>query len=363
MKDIFPKIKELFDQGRFSVLATIIRQAGPTPRGIGTKCLILDDGSFVGTIGGGILEARAIEEAGKVFDSGVSHRLFFTLKGTDVADTDMLCGGDVEVFLEPVSPKSLGHLAVFQEAMKVQNRGGAGLLATVIERDRWLFGDVPRAFLDKNGQRTGSLSGIREIEDALLAKMDQILDSKHPLIIETQDKEGKKIEIFVDPIVSSPVLYVFGAGHVSKQIVPLAAGVDFQVVVIDDREEFADVKYFPDASDIHQCPFEGVVDRLQVNESSFLVIVTRGHMHDKTVLAQALKTRAKYVGMIGSSRKRKIIYEKLMEEGFTEQDLLRVHSPIGLEIGAETPAEIAVSIVAELIKVRAGKDLGLKIED
>jgi len=128
------------------------------------------------------------------------------------------------------------------------------------------------------------------------------------------------------------------------------------VVVIDDREEFADVKCFPDASDIHQCPFEGVIDRLPVDESSFLVIVTRGHMHDKTVLAQALKTKAKYIGMIGSSRKRNIIYDKLMEEGFTKQDLLRVHSPIGLDIGAETPVEIAVSIVAELIKVRAGKD-------
>ena len=98
------------------------------------------------------------------------------------------------------------------------------------------------------------------------------------------------------------------------------------------------------------------MDRLPVDESSFLVIVTRGHMHDKTVLAQALKTKAKYIGMIGSSRKRKLIYEKLMDEGFSEEDLLRVHSPIGLEIGAETPVEIAVSIVAELIKVRAGKD-------
>ena len=362
MKDIFARIKELFDQGRFSVLATIIRQAGPTPRGVGTKCLIMDDGSFVGTIGGGILEARVIEEAGKVFDSGFSHRLFFTLKGTDVADTDMLCGGDVEVFLEPVSPKGLGHLAVFEEAIKTRNRGGAGLLATVIERDMWLFGDVPKAFLDRNGQRTGSLSYAREIEDFLFAKMDQILDSKQPSIVDIRDRDGKNIEIFVEPVVSSPVLYVFGGGHVSRRIVPLAAGVDFQVVVIDDREEFADVKYFPDASDIRRRPFEGVMDRLPVDESSFLVIVTRGHMHDKTVLAQALKTKAKYIGMIGSSRKRKIIYEKLMEEGFTRQDLLRVHSPIGLEIGAETPAEIAVSIVAELIKVRAGKDLGLKVD-
>ena len=159
----------------------------------------------------------------------------------------------------------------------------------------------------------------------------------------------------MEPVVSRPVLYVFGAGHVSRQIVPLAAGVDFQVVVIDDREDFANAGYFPDATDIHQYPFEGLMERLPIDESSFLVIVTRGHMHDKTVLAQALKTNATYIGMIGSSRKRRLIYQKLVEEGFKEEGLLRVHSPIGLEIGAETPEEIAVSIVAELIKVRAGK--------
>jgi xanthine dehydrogenase accessory factor len=318
----------------------------------------MDDGSFVGTIGGGILEARVIEEAGKVFASRVSHRLFFTLKGTDVADTDMLCGGDVEVFLEPVSPESLGHLAVFEEVIKARKRGGAGLLATVIDREMWLFGDVPKAFLDRKGRTTGSLSRDRGIEDILEAEMDRFLSSKQASIVDARDKEGKNIEIFVEPIVSSPVLYVFGAGHVSRQIVPLAALVDFQVVVIDDREDFANAEYFPEAGDIHQCPFEGVMDRLPVDESSFLVIVTRGHMHDKTVLAQALRTKAKYIGMIGSSRKRKVIYEKLMDEGFSKEDLSRVHSPIGLEIGAETPVEIAVSIVAELIKVRAGKDWG-----
>jgi xanthine dehydrogenase accessory factor len=152
------------------------------------------------------------------------------------------------------------------------------------------------------------------------------------------------------------VLYVFGAGHVSRHIVPLAVTVDFKVVVIDDREEFADVCHFPDAKEVRQCLFEGVMESLAVDESSFLVIVTRGHMHDKNVLAQALRSKAGYIGMIGSDRKRKIIYEKLLEEGFTEEDLSRVHSPIGIDIGAETPEEIAISIVGELIKVRAGMD-------
>ena len=170
------------------------------------------------------------------------------------------------------------------------------------------------------------------------------------------------MEIFVEPVVSDPVLYVFGAGHISRQIVPVASRVGFQVVVIDDRADFADTSHFPEARDIYQLPFEEVMDRFSIHELSYLVIVTRGHMHDKNVLAQALKTEAGYIGMIGSSRKRDIIYEKLLEEGFTEKDLSRVHSPIGLDIGAETPEEIAVSIVAELIMVRRGHG-GLTIGD
>jgi xanthine dehydrogenase accessory factor len=153
---------------------------------------------------------------------------------------------------------------------------------------------------------------------------------------------------------SSPILYVFGAGHVSRQIVPLAAHVGFKVVVTDDRQDFADAARFPAAREVLHLPYEDVLSGFTVDEASYVVIVTRGHTHDKEVLAQALKTKAKYIGMIGSKRKRNIIYGKLLDEGFTEEDLRRVHSPIGLEIKAETPEEIAVSIVAELIQERAG---------
>jgi xanthine dehydrogenase accessory factor len=215
---------------------------------------------------------------------------------------------------------------------------------------------APKIFLEKKGKPIGSLLGGRAMEDALIEKIDGILNTRLPLVLSLQDDSGNQVEIFAEPIIADPFLYVFGGGHVSSQIVPLASRVGFQVVVIDDRQEFADIKNFPDARDVHQFPFDGVMDKLPVDKSSYLVIVTRGHVHDKNVLAQALKTDARYIGMIGSTRKRNIIYEKLIEEGFTKEELNRVHSPIGLEIGAETPEEIAVSIVAELIMIRAGMD-------
>jgi xanthine dehydrogenase accessory factor len=150
-------------------------------------------------------------------------------------------------------------------------------------------------------------------------------------------------------------MYIFGGGHVSRRIVPLASLVDFSVEVIDDRPEFCMPEDFPEADAVHHLAFEEVMNNLSVDEFSYLVIVTRGHIHDKTVLSQALRTNARYVGMIGSRRKKEIVFKALLEEGFTREDLARVYSPIGLDIGAQTPAEIGVSIVAELIAVRAGK--------
>jgi len=352
MKGIYESLLSFSKKGRASVLATIITQAGPSPRGIGTKCLIMDDGSIVGTVGGGILEARVRKEAGKVFETGLPVRLHFSLKGRDVAQTDMLCGGDVEIFMEPVLPGDLTSIALFERLCHIEKRGGTGLLLTVIDPDRWEEGRSQKLVLEKDGRHTGHRS-FPDLVDALRLRMDSLLGSRQPVILSLKGGSEKDMEIFAEPVLSNPVLFVFGAGHVSKQIVPLANLVGFEVVVIDDRPDFADSREFPHAREVHVLGFEEVMDRLSIDESSYVVIVTRGHMHDKTVLAQALRTEARYVGMIGSRRKREMIYEKLLEEGFSESDLSRVYSPIGLDIGAETPEEIAVSIVAELVKVRA----------
>jgi xanthine dehydrogenase accessory factor len=181
------------------------------------------------------------------------------------------------------------------------------------------------------------------------------MEKQRPDIIRYTDSAGRETDVLAEPVIADPALYIFGGGHVSTEIVPLAARVGFKVVVIDDREEYAGPDRFPQATKVQCRPFAGVLKKLDIDHTSYIVIVTRGHMHDKTILEQSLKTDAKYIGMIGSRRKRDMIYDKLLEEGFTQDDLERVCSPIGLDIGAETPEEIAVSIAAELIKVRAGK--------
>lgn len=353
MEKIYPSLVDCFEKNCLSVLATIVRQEGSAPRGVGAKCLIKEDGRIIGTIGGGRLEAAVIEEAGKVLAVRSPTRLRFNMEGTGVDDNE-ICGGDVDLFLEPVSPDNINHLHIFKRILEVEKRGGSGILATIISPEHWFPYRIPKIFIESDGQQSGILLEIKEIEDQIRHRMDQILNQRQSLILTCHDEEGNQLELFVEPVLSEPKLYVFGGGHVSLELVPLAGRVGFKVVVIDDREEYADPAKFPGAEDVLQYPFEGVISRIPTDESSYLVIVTRGHKHDKTVLEQALKTPARYIGMIGSRRKIKIIYDQLFEQGFTIQDLERVHSPIGLDIGAETPQEIAVSIVAELIKVRAG---------
>jgi len=163
---------------------------------------------------------------------------------------------------------------------------------------------------------------------------------------------------FVEPTVLPGTLYLFGAGHVSRSVAEMASLVDFRTVVLDDRAEFANAERFPGAELLQVVPsFNRSFEGLDIDRDGFVVILTRGHLHDKTVLEQALKTDAGYIGMIGSRRKRDLIYQELLMKGFSQSELERVHAPIGLAIGAETPEEIAVSIVAELIQVRAGRGL------
>lgn len=280
--------------------------------------------------------------------------LRLSMMGKDVGKTEMLCGGDVEILLEPILPNSPEQRALFEKVATIQRTDATGLLATLVNEDLLEAGTAPKFVIEANGTRIGSIPSP-PLEALLLEKMAEFLRKRKPTLVSYREKDGRELHLFVEPILSDPVVYVFGGGHVSLQIVPLASLVGFQVVVVDDRPEFADPSRFPDAREVIRMDFKGSVEKLSIDRSSYMVIVTRGHAHDKTVLEQCLRSDAGYIGMIGSRRKKAIVFEKLLQEGFTRKDLERVHSPIGTDIGAETPEEIGVSIVAELISVRAGK--------
>jgi xanthine dehydrogenase accessory factor len=168
---------------------------------------------------------------------------------------------------------------------------------------------------------------------------------------------GGQLEVFIEPVMPVPSAYIFGAGHVSQSLAKIAALAGFRTVVIDNREAFANRERFPEADEIHAAEYEELFPRLEINESSYLAIVTRGHKDDMRVLRWAVSTPARYIGMIGSRRKAIEVFRTLEEEGLSREQLERVHTPIGLEIGAESPEEIGVAVVAEMIAVRRGAPL------
>jgi xanthine dehydrogenase accessory factor len=254
MSDVFAEVVKLRKEGRRGALATIIETQGSIPSYESSKILVRDDGSIVGTVGGGCVEAEVWSAAQDVMREEKPRRLHFNLNAKPEYDTGLVCGGSLDIFIEP--------------------------------------------------------------------------------------------------ILATPALYLFGAGHVSLYISKVAAIAGFETIVSDDRAAFASEERFPEALETHAGPWEQIFPQLKLSKHSYIVIATRGHQGDLTCLREALKTQARYIGMIGSKRKM-IEFSKVLEsEGVPSSRLEQIHSPVGLAIGSLTPQEIAVAVVAEMIAVR-----------
>lgn len=167
--------------------------------------------------------------------------------------------------------------------------------------------------------------------------------------------KNNNLEFFLEPVVDTPRLIVFGAGHIAEPLVKICSLLDFSITVVDDREDFLNFERFPTADQLLALEYQEFFANTKIKENDYLVIITRGHQYDYQVLKNVIKSKANYIGMIGSSRKIKNVYDKLRQDGFTEEDLAEVKAPIGIDIASETPAEIAVAIAAEIIARRRGK--------
>src|SRR5277367_3113988 len=256
--DIYDEIVRLRKLGQKSALATIVQVNGSIPSYESAKLLVREDGSIVGTVGGGCVEAEVWTAAREVIETGKPRHLTFSL-GQDAAyDNGLICGGQLNIFVEPVIPQ-------------------------------------PRAF-------------------------------------------------------------IFGGGHVSKSLSQVATLAGFATVIVDDREAFANKERFPEAEETFAEEYESVFGKLDVTSSSYLIIVTRGHRDDMRVLRWAVGTQARYIAMIGSKRKTISVIHELEKEGFDRAAFEKIFAPMGLDIGAESPEEIAVAVVAEMIAVRRTPD-------
>ena len=357
MKDIYTDIVNALETKERLALATIINRVGSAPREAGAKYLVKKDGTAIGSIGGGCVEADVWQEAQKAIEKGEGNVLHFNLTSEQLAEGGLICGGNIDIFLEPIRE---GFLEIYREIDRVKQRGGSGILATVLSVD----GGYPKregvkVFIKPSGEKTGFLFAGEELEERILKEVGRLLKNNKIEVMAIRSEEKghpwRKLEILLEPIVSEPTAYIFGGGHISQQLVPLVKKVHFRTVVIDDREMFANRERFPEADEVIVTEFESSFDLITINPSSYIVIVTRGHIYDKYILEKAVKTDAHYIGMIGSKKKIQTLYNNLLKEGIPKDALERVHAPIGVDIHSETPEEIAVSIVAQLIKERRGK--------
>ncbi len=259
MSEILKEAFERMDKGETIALLTVVEAKGSTPREVGTKMLVNKNGLVTGTIGGGMTEAKVIEEAKQALREGKGKLLTYRLTKEQAAlDEGAICGGEMKFFIDILQPK-----------------------------------------------------------------------------------EG---------------VLIFGAGHIATCVSKLAKTVGFKVTIIDDREEFANKDRFPEADEIVTEDIERALTHIKINPSTYIVIVTRGHLQDQEVLASVIKSKAAYLGMIGSRKKNATVFQHLEEQGISQEELDKVHAPIGIDIKAQTPEEIAVSIIAEIIQVKRKKE-------
>jgi xanthine dehydrogenase accessory factor len=257
--DVYEELVELRRSGRKAAMATIIEVSGSIPSFQSAKMLVREDGTMVGTIGGGCTEAEVWNAAREVMETEKPKMLSFNL-GQDAAyDQGLICGGQLNVYVEPVLP-------------------------------------IPSCF-------------------------------------------------------------IFGAGHISKSLSKIASQAGFRTIVVDNRDSYANRERFPEAAEVHAGEYEEVFPKLAVNDSSYFIIVTRGHKDDMRVLRWAVTQPVRYLGMIGSKRKTIEVVKHLRREGVAVEKLAKLHAPMGFDIGAITPEEIAVSVVAEMIQRRRNPGL------
>ena len=345
MREIVDDVLAMLSAEREFALVTLVRRSGSAPRAAGAQMLVRPDGSLAGTIGGGLLEATMIgRPPGHSSDTARSLPAWSSAVSRSTTPA-WSAGGTPRCSSPPFQPAIEELLAVCTALSQALREG----------RRAWLFTffpaqpgecDVAHCLLGDDGQLLGR-APVGAAELRRLIGTSQIHGS-------ATLADGRQAH--VEPVAPPSVAVICGAGHVAAALAPVAAGVGFEVVVIDDRPEFADAERFPSAHRVVLLDdFEQFCELVPLGAQSYVVSVTRGHAHDLTVIAQALRAGAGYIGLMGSASKRSHIVTALAEQGFTEAEIARIHTPIGLSIGAETPAELAISIVAEMVQVRAAK--------
>lgn len=349
MKEVIQGAIELLRDGQSCVLATVVRTKGSTPQKAGAMLLVREDGSGVGTLGGGCVEGDIWFAAKEILRRGGGPEFKDYFLNEDVAARDgLVCGGTMYFYLEPLREPN-EFLPMASEIVEAYEGGDPVSLATVVNVPSGADILGAKLLLRADGTFVGTL-GSTDLDTVGKEVALRVADLGNAESLTTEDGT----ELFVEGFTTPPTLVMVGGGHVGKATADLAHNLGYRVYVIDDRVEFANEERFPYAEQVIVAPYDQWANHLILNVNSFVVCATRGHRFDDMALESALQTRARYIGLLGSRRKTLMIYQRLTRQGTGIERLKQVHAPIGLDIGALTPEELAVSILAEIIMVRRG---------
>jgi xanthine dehydrogenase accessory factor len=359
---IWAEALRTLERGQPFALATVVNVRGSTPREVGAKMIVREDGQF-GTIGGGCGEAEVFRKARVLLEekgNGGARLAEVDLTGDFDQREIGTCGGIMDVFVDLWSPAR--DLGIARKLADAAGRSAPAALLTVV--DSGSHSELPvgsRTFIDPHDAAARDVgpidlpaAGFAEIvartTDAIPALLE--VDGAGSLQPITHLEPNGGVRLFVDPIVGAQRLIIAGAGHIAVPLCALGVMLGFHVTVLDDRASFANRERFPEADEIIVKPFKAAIDSLALDGHCYLVSVTRGHSFDEEVVRAALLQPCGFVGMIGSRRRVKAMLERIGESGVPKERLADVHAPLGVAIGGETPEEIAISIIAEIIRER-----------
>ena len=359
MKEVIQEAVRLAETEEPAVLATVVRTKGSTPQKPGAKLLVRKDGTGVGTLGGGCVEGDIWYAAKEILrrKGGPEFKDYF-LNEEIAARDGLVCGGTMYFFIEPLW-KPGDFLPFGREMMGAYESGNPISVAMVLKADSGRGIAGAKLLLREDGSTHGTL-GDADLDDLALKAARRVADLGTNEHLMTHDGT----ELYVEGFTTPPTLVLMGGGHVSKATYDLAILLKYRIYVVDDRVEFANRERFPGAEDtIVVSDYARGLDQVPINANTFIAIATRGHWFDDLALEAAIRTPAKYVGLMGSTRKTILIYQRLAGMGIPIEKLRQVHAPIGLDIGALTPEEIAVSIMSEIVMFRHGASGGPMIMD
>ena len=349
MREIYQKIPELIESDQVGAYCTVVETKGSTPQKPGSKLLILPNLRNIGTLGGGCVEAEARRQAIGLMQDGMPRLLEFQLDSDYGWDDGLICGGNMKIFID--LPKTRAEAEMFQRLQALNAQKTPIVCATVVSSAKQGIDVGMKMIFTATGERIGTL-GDPDLEAAIEVETPGVLENNRASLF----RENDAATVFLEPLQPRPTLLIAGAGHVGQALCHLGSWLDFDIAIVDDRADFASEERLPEADEIIIGDIATELRNYPITPLTYVVIVTRGHQHDESALHSVVESDARYIGLIGSRRKIKLIFDDLMEAGISTERLQRVYAPIGLDINSKTVPEIAVSIASQLIQVRNAAD-------